>query len=831
MERSAEKKNEMQRARHMSLDYLGHATKNGHREDWSEFLSAGMAALSTTGDDMNDDAIEEINDDDELVFAQHQQDVMDAAVAVATSPRGGRSAQHANGGTARPEIKIDTFGLEPLQTDEYMMLGRHEKQRGDSISESLTSSTGSSPSGAAAWRPLGRRMTPQSSSSGAAPPPPPPPMTSSGNQLEHLNFDMPPFGATASVSSNNLKHTSSFRDVVSTLVSSSEGSSLYESSSSSDEEPQDPLSSSGKQRGVIDDRMHFSNRMMLRKGSEPVMSMRPRPTLDLDTSYAEACLPVLNSLPAHPRSLSIDNSFVTSTSSSLAHHAKSPVLGNRKDSQTWQLQDEEFLKTSPRFGTLRGASDLGMFSSALDDVSNQIHEDEPRSRFTKDMRASSVDFTFSSHQNEVNPPLPPPQEPLQQRLRAKSFSYSSVYGASAGFANPAYPPAPNSGTTSKTTYPTHVQHHHHQPQPPTLRDYHGGMRSYVGSPPPVSSPPPSGGGIRPPRVNIPADSPMHQYHQYGPPQPPQYRRYSSDTFTAMPPYPEMFSPEQENHARHSNNNVGRGIRSYSMETSSHHFVSTRPFRSQSMEGPQLFAAGPPLEYPSMTRTNSAGYDWPRGPMDANNSAPPLPPDARGMSTMTNSVHSMHFPSPPPEAYYEVEFKRGRQEIFAGNATYNPGEYVKVEADRGEDIGRIVQRSTDLAKLQGGNGGSGTHASEPTSPRDDGMSVRAKRHDAPVKKIIAIATQRDCELLSEQRKEEHEVFEVCKSKVRQRLLPMNVIDAEYQFDRHKLTFFFEADRRIDFRELVRDLFAIYKTRIWLQQVVPGGGKKVLVDYES
>lgn len=45
----------------------------------------------------------------------------------------------------------------------------------------------------------------------------------------------------------------------------------------------------------------------------------------------------------------------------------------------------------------------------------------------------------------------------------------------------------------------------------------------------------------------------------------------------------------------------------------------------------------------------------------------------------------------------------------------------------------------------------------------------------------------------QRKEEHEVFEVCKSKVRQRLLPMNVIDAEYQFDRHKLTFFFEADR--------------------------------------
>ena len=47
--------------------------------------------------------------------------------------------------------------------------------------------------------------------------------------------------------------------------------------------------------------------------------------------------------------------------------------------------------------------------------------------------------------------------------------------------------------------------------------------------------------------------------------------------------------------------------------------------------------------------------------------------------------------------------------------------------------------------------------------------------------------------------------------------MTVVDAEYQFDRHKLTFFFEAEGRIDFRELVRDLFSMYKTRIWMQQL--------------
>ena len=47
--------------------------------------------------------------------------------------------------------------------------------------------------------------------------------------------------------------------------------------------------------------------------------------------------------------------------------------------------------------------------------------------------------------------------------------------------------------------------------------------------------------------------------------------------------------------------------------------------------------------------------------------------------------------------------------------------------------------------------------------------------------------------------------------------MAILDAEFQFDRHKLTYFFEADRRIDFRELVSELFSLYKTRIWMQQV--------------
>lgn len=61
--------------------------------------------------------------------------------------------------------------------------------------------------------------------------------------------------------------------------------------------------------------------------------------------------------------------------------------------------------------------------------------------------------------------------------------------------------------------------------------------------------------------------------------------------------------------------------------------------------------------------------------------------------------------------------------------------------------------------------------------------------------------------------------VIREQVALRGLSMNILDVEYQFDRHKLIFYFEADRRIDFRELVSELFSLYKTRIWMQQVDP------------
>merc|ERR1712157_684718 len=93
--------------------------------------------------------------------------------------------------------------------------------------------------------------------------------------------------------------------------------------------------------------------------------------------------------------------------------------------------------------------------------------------------------------------------------------------------------------------------------------------------------------------------------------------------------------------------------------------------------------------------------------------------------------------------------------------------------------------------------------------------------ADLKRIIRLATHDEVSLLTIKREEEEELLKICRAKVRQRGLPMNVVDAEYQFDRHKLTFFFEAEGRVDFRELVRDLFSMYKTRIWMQQLDKNG----------
>ena len=89
--------------------------------------------------------------------------------------------------------------------------------------------------------------------------------------------------------------------------------------------------------------------------------------------------------------------------------------------------------------------------------------------------------------------------------------------------------------------------------------------------------------------------------------------------------------------------------------------------------------------------------------------------------------------------------------------------------------------------------------------------------APLKPIIRIATEEDKKHNEENKKKEKEAFVICQQKIKKHKLDMNLLDVEYKFDNSKILFFFTADGRIDFRELVKDLAAVFKTRIELRQI--------------
>lgn len=89
--------------------------------------------------------------------------------------------------------------------------------------------------------------------------------------------------------------------------------------------------------------------------------------------------------------------------------------------------------------------------------------------------------------------------------------------------------------------------------------------------------------------------------------------------------------------------------------------------------------------------------------------------------------------------------------------------------------------------------------------------------SPLKPIVRIATEEDTKIYLENKEKAKETFEICQKKIKEHELTMFLIDCEYTFDRNKLIFYFTAEGRIDFRELVKDLASIFKTRIELRQI--------------
>ncbi|KND02710.1 uncharacterized protein SPPG_01793 [Spizellomyces punctatus DAOM BR117] len=164
--------------------------------------------------------------------------------------------------------------------------------------------------------------------------------------------------------------------------------------------------------------------------------------------------------------------------------------------------------------------------------------------------------------------------------------------------------------------------------------------------------------------------------------------------------------------------------------------------------------------------------------------------------------------------FVVEFKAGRTDFFfvaePSALPVKKGDLVIVEADRGKDLGKVIEDSIqNIQQLQ-------IYQAQHAESIIDAHSMNKEVHP---KRIFRTAQPAEVTMLVSKSQDEAKAMAVCQTKIRQKKLPMEIVDAEYQWDRRKLTFYFVADRRIDFRELVRELFKIYKTRIWMCAVNP------------
>ena len=140
----------------------------------------------------------------------------------------------------------------------------------------------------------------------------------------------------------------------------------------------------------------------------------------------------------------------------------------------------------------------------------------------------------------------------------------------------------------------------------------------------------------------------------------------------------------------------------------------------------------------------------------------------------------------------VRFRKAGKVYFFDPAgmEIKTGDHVIVETARGIEFGHVVLGNRE---------------------------VDEKKVVQPLKPVIRMANKNDEEIEKKNKEKEKEAFKICLEKIKKHDLQMKLIDAEYTFDNNKVLFYFTADGRIDFRELVKDLAAVFKTRIELRQI--------------
>lgn len=149
----------------------------------------------------------------------------------------------------------------------------------------------------------------------------------------------------------------------------------------------------------------------------------------------------------------------------------------------------------------------------------------------------------------------------------------------------------------------------------------------------------------------------------------------------------------------------------------------------------------------------------------------------------------------------IRFKKvGKIYYFSpGNFDLKVGDHVIVETVRGVECGEVAIANRE---------------------------IEDKEVNSPLKPIIRIADENDLKIVAKNKVKEKEAFKICEEKIALRKLKMNLVDVECTFDNNKLLFYFTAENRIDFRELVKDLAAVFRTRIELRQIGVRDEAKIL-----
>ncbi|GAA6029085.1 hypothetical protein JCM8097_001586 [Rhodosporidiobolus ruineniae] len=354
-----------------------------------------------------------------------------------------------------------------------------------------------------------------------------------------------------------------------------------------------------------------------------------------------------------------------------------------------------------------------------------------------------------------------------------------------------------------------------------------------------------------------------------PPNQQRYGRFGPNVGGLPPPVP----PPQTQHQYYTPAPPGsgplspRGGMNPPLPPPAHH---ASPFPSFGQPSPGL----PPPPLPSGLHALQTGYFAPPPPPSVPTAAPSsymssVSGGAPALTTTSQSDMNLGRGVPlhaiPPDAHLcIVGFKAGRKDLFFvedPNLILAEGDLVIVEADRGRDIGKYLKQVTvdevhkfqqhlvelalgqlanpnahtasagnghgaglgglgslgSLSAFGGGPGGSnsagGGGGGQGGGQAGPAQLARMTKEMQP-KRIYAKAGPQDHGPLVAKVQDEVKALALVRSKVLQKGLPMEVIDAEWQYDRRKLTFYYTAEQRVDFRELVRELFRIWKTRVWL-----------------